>query len=819
MKNLTQYLTCEVQRNLQHEHNSNSNENNARSKQSLLSSCSRQCGSWLIEVHGLCDSTVERAKTYFENSIKCDRQSYKAHSVMASFNYDLVIHYKKQSENNTVNGRESKKQMIRYAAQAIDHFFESVLLSNENQLQNLLRLLTVWFKFGDEDSVADKINERKLQISETAWLQVIPQLIARIDCIKSKVRESVQKILIQVGKRHPQALIYPLAVTSKSNISTRSQAANEVLSDMCKHSKELVEQALLWQEALDEASRMYFNGGSVHGFFDILEPLHVMIEKGAETKKEKNFIDIYGPDLCRAHTLIKLFSHDQQELSDSWNLYYNVFQKITQQVREITVLDLKYVSPKLLNCKDLELAVPGTYNPSSVTYGAPKLAGIAQSHGEVISIRGFSPKVEIIASKQRPRKINIFGSNGEEYQFLLKGHEDIRQDQRVMQLFHLINNILLSSEDQHIHDLSICRYSTIPLAPNNGLIGWVPHCDTLHSLIKEYREGNNIRINLEHQMMQLFCPDFESRPLIVKVEIFEQILHRTNSDDLACILWQRSSTAENWCARKHAFDRYGGSNFTRSLAVMSMVGYILGLGDRHPSNIMINRASGKVVHIDFGDCFEVAINREKFPETVPFRLTRMLIGAMEVTGLDGTFRITCETVMRVLRMHRDNLLAVLEAFVYDPVISWRLLTPKKLVFGTKVSTHIEKTLTESPAADVLNNPQTVSHMQMRLELPFGMKANTDQQKQSTEDINAIDIDNSDLLDAKAIAIVDRVKDKLSGRDFCCCLSTDCQGSLSITAPCSNPTKLPHTKQVDKLIREAVTSENLCQVYIGWCPFW
>lgn len=74
---------------------------------------------------------------------------------------------------------------------------------------------------------------------------------------------------------------------------------------------------------------------------------------------------------------------------------------------------------------------------------------------------------------------------------------------------------------------------------------------------------------------------------------------------------------------------------------MSMVGYILGLGDRHPSNIMLNRNSGKIVHIDFGDCFEVAVLREKFPEKVPFRLTRMLQKAMGVPGIHGLFRFTC----------------------------------------------------------------------------------------------------------------------------------------------------------------------------------
>ena len=51
------------------------------------------------------------------------------------------------------------------------------------------------------------------------------------------------------------------------------------------------------------------------------------------------------------------------------------------------------------------------------------------------------------------------------------------------------------------------------------------------------------------------------------------------------------------------FDRR--CSYTRSLAVMSMVGYVLGLGDRHPSNLMLDRTTGHVVHIDFGDCFEV----------------------------------------------------------------------------------------------------------------------------------------------------------------------------------------------------------------------
>ena len=34
------------------------------------------------------------------------------------------------------------------------------------------------------------------------------------------------------------------------------------------------------------------------------------------------------------------------------------------------------------------------------------------------------------------------GSNGSDYMFLLKGHEDLRQDERVLQLFGLVNTLL-----------------------------------------------------------------------------------------------------------------------------------------------------------------------------------------------------------------------------------------------------------------------------------------------------------------------------------------------------------------------------------------
>jgi len=200
------------------------------------------------------------------------------------------------------------------------------------------------------------------------------------------------------------------------------------------------------------------------------------------------------------------------------------------------------------------------------------------------------------------------------------------------------------------------------------LIGWVKDSDTLHVLIKEHREQNKIVPSVDYNLMHSFCEHFDICPLPNKVEIFRHALSKTLGEDLKTVLWVKSQNSEVWLERR--------TNYTRSLAVMSMVGYILGLGDRHPSNIMLERYTGRIVHIDFGDCFEIAMRREKFPEKIPFRLTRMLVRAMEVSGIEGNFRSTCENTIRVMRESKESLLAIMEAFVYDPLISFRLLNPK-----------------------------------------------------------------------------------------------------------------------------------------------
>ncbi len=97
-----------------------------------------------------------------------------------------------------------------------------------------------------------------------------------------------------------------------------------------------------------------------------------------------------------------------------------------------------------------------------------------------------------------------------------QGHEDLRQDERVMQLFGLVNTMLAHDRATAERDLSIARYAVIPLSPNSGLIGWVPNCDTLHALIREFRDARKIPLNWEHRLMLGMAPDYDHLTVIQK---------------------------------------------------------------------------------------------------------------------------------------------------------------------------------------------------------------------------------------------------------------------------------------------------------------
>ena len=769
------------------------NENNNKIDDKLKSNIYCYYGMWRAEKIGniFNQNEVNDIIKDLELSTKYNNNNYKAWHSYALLNYKFFESEKKLNTN--------------YAINAIEGFTKNICIRGKNMskiLQDLLLLINIWFQIGNEEYI-DKLMQEKIDvISIECWLLVIPQLLARINITNPLIKKTLILLLKKIGLKNPRSLTYPLTVLHNSKSKTRAEAVSLVLEDIKKQHQKLFKECELiinelnrcalclheqWSEAIEESAKFFFQSKDPKGSAKLLIEQHQRMKETPETMNEIHFYQMYKGNLNSAYKLVQdyLENNNLTSFKEAWDIYHTCFRSISVNFSNFEQLDLKGISPSLYKFQESEIEMPGIYQ-----------SGITDPGDSIIKISSFSRYLTVLNSKQHPRKIVIYGSDGKEYPFLLKGHEDIRQDERVMQLFGLVNALLSKDSDTRKKNLSIRTYPVIPLSHNTGIIGWVSNCDTLHQLIRDYRNKNKVRVNIEHFLMVKFNPKFDSSLAYCKLEVFKHALNHTMGIDIYKVLWNKSQNAEDWLERR--------TNYSRSMAVMSIVGYILGLGDRHPSNIMLDRISGKVIHIDFGDCFEVAMKREKFPEKVPFRLTRMLIKALEIGGIEGAYRITCENVMRVVREHKDSLNVILAAFVHDPLISFRLLIPllmkqaknkNKNDFEEKNEIKEEKEeKKEKMMEDIINNSK-------KDENELEKKRIGSDERQLYNELEEKDDIESDELNQIAKIVLERISDKLNGTDF------------------NKNDELKVNDQVKRLINQATSHENLSQSYLGWCPFW
>lgn len=661
-------------------------------------------GNWLLN-----NSKFKEARSYIENVIKLDNPTPEDWQSWSVVNFELASNDPKY---------------------LVDSFYASLnglLLSPENPLRFTLKILSIMFNNGDE-KIFNLFIKKISSIPSYVWIGVLPQIIAQSNSENKLLRDVIQELLFTIGVQYPQVVMYSLMVPLKNTSSDKKEIAHTIFDKMNAIYPDIVLQidALanefirvaaswweIWNNDLDDSSRAFLFKNDANEMETMLVALHDMIHKPAETFFEISFMRQFGTTISAAE---KLFINYQKTkkiefLHSAWLYYTDIYVKLQGIIKNMFSFNLEDASPFLSSMKDLKIAVPGTF-----VYNK-----------ELVYIDHASEEVTIMKSKQRPRKIDLYGSNGKKYMFLLKAHEDTRLDERVMQLFAYINALVYHTSLPLKSRLSITTYQVIPLTCKVGLIGWVPSCNTLFGFIKDFKEkyGDSTKaLDYEFKIaVESAKPmDYVELDGEDKYPFFMKGIKVSNADELKKVIFMNSADPSHWIERR--------LNYTASLATTSMSGYVLGLGDRHLQNIMMKTQTGKLVHIDFGDCFEVAQNRSAFAEKVPFRLTRMLTNALEITKIDGTLRTSMINIMSLMRENSDQIFGLLEVFKYDPLLQWM------------------------------------------------------QEK-----------------DDSATKILDRIQDKLKGRDF------------------SKDDELNVSDQVDKLIGEATDYNNLCHMFQGWYPWW
>jgi serine/threonine-protein kinase ATR len=189
--------------------------------------------------------------------------------------------------------------------------------------------------------------------------------------------------------------------------------------------------------------------------------------------------------------------------------------------------------------------------------------------------------------------------------------------------------------------------------------------------------------------------------------------------------------------------------------------------------------NGDVVHVDFNCLFDAGKLFPK-PERVPFRLTHNMVDGMGLSGYDGVFRVACEKTLGVFRNNFESLVSVLEGFVHDPLVEW---------------SNKKKGQQRDAAGNVMANGEDSRTRLMR------GKADSKAAAAAAETIAADGEPYDEQQADKAKEFLGIIRRKLMGSD-----NQSGMFSLSVVG------------QVEELIQNATTPDNLGKMYIGWSAY-
>ena len=325
--------------------------------------------------------------------------------------------------------------------------------------------------------------------------------------------------------------------------------------------------------------------------------------------------------------------------------------------------DLKFMHSKSAPCR---LVIP---LESTLKAALPTGSDTIKSHRafskETITISAFLDDALVLNSLIRPRKVSIRGSDGRVYGILCKPKDDLRKDQRLLEFNSMISRILKRDAECSKRRLYIKTYAVTPLNEECGLIEWVDGLRTLRDILLEAYKQKGVTIDYG-QIRDILA---DASADVSKIHLFTDTLLSRFPPVFHEWFVQMFPEPSAWFNAR--------LRYTRSCATMSMVGHVLGLGDRHGENILFEEGLGGTFHVDFNCLFDKGKTFEK-PEQVPFRLTHNMVDAFGAYRYDGPYRKACELTLAMLRQHEHTLMTILETFLYDPTTDF-MKTKKKQV--------------------------------------------------------------------------------------------------------------------------------------------
>ncbi|KAI4258557.1 MAG: hypothetical protein LQ352_001192 [Teloschistes flavicans] len=365
-------------------------------------------------------------------------------------------------------------------------------------------------------------------------------------------------------------------------------------------------------------------------------------------------------------------------------------------------------------------------------------------YSSVARIARFQPEFSVASGISMPKIVTAVASDGSKYKQLFKsGNDDLRQDSIMEQVFEQVSDLLRAQRATRQRKLGIRTYKVLPLTSTSGIIEFVQNTLPLHDYLMPAHQRHFPK-DMRPSSCRKVIADAQPQSVEKRIKAYRSVCHQFHPV-LRYFFQERWMNPDDWFERRLAY--------TRSTAAISILGHILGLGDRHGHNILLDERTGEVVHIDLGIAFEQG-RVLPVPEVVPFRLTRDVVDGMGMTQTEGVFRRCCEFTLEALRNEAYSIMTILDVLRYDPLYSWSL-SPLRLK-------KLQEAQTEAPGGEMADGNED----------DLGAKKKTENEPGEAD---------------RALTVV---KKKLSK-------------SLSVTAT------------VNELIQQATDERNLALLFSGW----
>ncbi|KGO64762.1 PIK-related kinase, FATC [Penicillium italicum] len=389
-------------------------------------------------------------------------------------------------------------------------------------------------------------------------------------------------------------------------------------------------------------------------------PFHGMYQIFASSKSKGGKDQSSHSRFRAANQLVDRLKNDSH-IGQTWIAVHNV--NISYVRFAVDKADSKYKSGAKVPLKSLTTGQ--RLGQDAITYKLPPptmkidlCADFDYSH--VPTVTKFHPEFTIASGVSAPKIVTAVASNGERYKQLYKGgNDDLRQDAIMEQVFEQVSSLLKDHQPTRQRNLGIRTYKVLPLTPSAGIIEFVPNTIPLHDYLMPAHQKYFPK-DMKPNSCRKHIADVQNKSFEQRVRTYRQVTEHFHPV-MKYFFMEKFNNPDDWFSKRLAY--------TRSTAAISILGHVLGLGDRHGHNILLDEKTGEVVHIDLGVAFEQG-RVLPVPEVVPFRLTRDLVDGFGITKTEGVFRRCCEFTLEALRQESYSIMTILDVLRYDPLYSW-----------------------------------------------------------------------------------------------------------------------------------------------------